>query len=75
MAERDLLTSGLMIKTTGGNAIQNPLVGTANKAASDMVDMPPNSDLPSRPGPYFLRGCRRQCQVEVRRPHRQHRRT
>ena len=37
MAERDLLTSGLMIKTTGGNAIQNPLVGTANKAASDMV--------------------------------------
>jgi P27 family predicted phage terminase small subunit len=37
MAERDLLTNGLMIKTTGGNAIQNPLVGTANKAASDMV--------------------------------------
>ena len=37
MAERDLLTHGLMIKTTGGNAIQNPLVGTANKAASDMV--------------------------------------
>jgi P27 family predicted phage terminase small subunit len=37
MAERDLLTKGLMIKTTGGNAIQNPLVGTANKAASDMV--------------------------------------
>ena len=37
MAERDLLTNGLMIKTTGGNAIQNPLVGTANKAASDML--------------------------------------
>jgi P27 family predicted phage terminase small subunit len=37
MAERDLLTSGLMIKTTNGNAIQNPLVHTANKAASDMV--------------------------------------
>jgi hypothetical protein len=37
MAERDLLTNGLMIKTTGGNAIQNPLVGTANKAASDIV--------------------------------------
>jgi P27 family predicted phage terminase small subunit len=37
MAKRDLLTKGLMIKTTGGNAIQNPLVGTANKAASDMV--------------------------------------
>jgi P27 family predicted phage terminase small subunit len=37
MAERDLLTGGLMIKTTNGNAIQNPLIGTANKAASDMV--------------------------------------
>ena len=37
MAARDMLTKGMMIKTTGGNAIQNPLVGTANKAASDMV--------------------------------------
>ena len=37
MAERDLLTSGLMIKTTNGNAIQNPLVGTANKAMLDML--------------------------------------
>jgi P27 family predicted phage terminase small subunit len=37
MAERDLLTGGLMIKTTNGNAIQNPLIGTSNKAASDMV--------------------------------------
>lgn len=37
MAEKDALTSGLMIKTTNGNAIQNPLVGTANKAAADMV--------------------------------------
>ena len=37
MAERDELTSGLMIKTTNGNAIQNPLIGTANKAARDMV--------------------------------------
>ena len=37
MAERDQLTGGLMIKTTNGNAIQNPLVGTANKAAADMV--------------------------------------
>jgi P27 family predicted phage terminase small subunit len=37
MRERDLLTNGLMIKTQGGNAIQNPLVGTANKASSDMV--------------------------------------
>lgn len=37
MAASDMLTGGLMIKTTNGNAIQNPLVGTANKAASDMV--------------------------------------
>ena len=37
MAKRDLLTGGLMIKTTNGNAIQNPLVGTANKAANDMI--------------------------------------
>ena len=26
-----------MIKTSNSNAIQNPLVGTANKAAADMV--------------------------------------
>lgn len=37
MAERDMLTNGLMIKTTNGNAIQNPLVGTANKAMLDML--------------------------------------
>lgn len=37
MAKRDPLTGGLMIKTTNGNAIQNPLIGTANKAMSDMV--------------------------------------
>ena len=37
MAEKDQLTGGLMIKTSNGNAIQNPLVGTANKAASDMM--------------------------------------
>lgn len=37
MAKNDLLTGALMIKTSNGNAIQNPLVGTANKAASDMV--------------------------------------
>ena len=36
-AAADLLTKGLMIKTTNGNAIQNPLVGIANKAARDMV--------------------------------------
>lgn len=37
MAEKDTLTRGLMIKTTGNNLIQNPLVGTANKAMGDMV--------------------------------------
>jgi len=37
MAANDQLTRGLMIKTTNGNAVQNPLVGTSNKAASDMV--------------------------------------
>ncbi len=37
MAKRDMLTGGLMIKTSNGNAIQNPLVGTANTTASDMV--------------------------------------
>ena len=37
MSEKDLLTGGLLIKTSNGNAIQNPLVGIANKAASDMV--------------------------------------
>ena len=37
MAANDKLTHGLMIKTTNGNAIQNPLVGTSNKAQSDMV--------------------------------------
>ncbi len=37
MAERDQLTDGLMIKTTNGNPVQNPLVGTANKSMSDMV--------------------------------------
>lgn len=37
LAARDENTGGLMVKTTNGNAIQNPLVGTAHKAASDMV--------------------------------------
>jgi len=37
MAQKDHLTGGLMIKTSNGNAIQNPLVGTANKAAADMM--------------------------------------
>jgi P27 family predicted phage terminase small subunit len=35
MAKRDELTSGLMIKTISGNAIQNPIVGVANKAMAD----------------------------------------
>jgi len=37
IAERDAGTGGLMIRTTNGNMVQNPLVGTANKAMSDMV--------------------------------------
>ena len=31
------MTHGLIIRTQGGNAIQNPLVGTANKAMADMM--------------------------------------
>lgn len=37
MAERDTLTGGLMVKTSNGNAVQNPLVGTANKAMADVM--------------------------------------
>jgi len=37
MAARDPVTRGMMIKTTSGNAIQNPLVGSANKAMADMM--------------------------------------
>lgn len=37
MAERDAVTEGLIIRTKAGNAIQNPLVGAANKAMADMV--------------------------------------
>ena len=37
MGARDGVTKGLMIKTTNGNAVQNPLVGTANKAMADMA--------------------------------------
>lgn len=37
MAERDAVTHGMMIKTTNGNAVQNPLLGTANKAMADMM--------------------------------------
>lgn len=37
MAARDATTAGLMIRTKSGNLIQNPLVGTANKAMADMI--------------------------------------
>ena len=37
MAAKDPVTRGLLIKTTNGNAIQNPLVGTANTAQRDVV--------------------------------------
>lgn len=37
MAERDLQNSALLTQTSNGNVIQNPLVGIANKAASDMM--------------------------------------
>ena len=37
MADKDEHNKALMVKTTNGNAIQNPLVGTANKAKADMV--------------------------------------
>ncbi|MZR14236.1 phage terminase small subunit P27 family [Maritimibacter sp. DP07] len=37
MAEEDPDTRGIMITTVSGNAIQNPLVGAANKAMADMV--------------------------------------
>lgn len=37
MAEKDPINYALMIKTKSGNAIQNPLVGSANKAQADMV--------------------------------------
>jgi P27 family predicted phage terminase small subunit len=37
MAAKDSVTNGLLIRTSNGNAIQNPLVGIANKARSDAV--------------------------------------
>jgi P27 family predicted phage terminase small subunit len=36
-ATRNPKTRGLTITTTNGNVIQNPMVGTANKAATDML--------------------------------------
>ena len=37
MRERDPHSAGLLVKTTGDNIVQNPLVGVANKAMADMV--------------------------------------
>lgn len=37
MSEKDPNTHALMVKTINGNAIQNPLVGTANKALELMM--------------------------------------
>lgn len=37
MAKTGKLGAGLMISTTNGNLIQNPLVGSANKGAKDMI--------------------------------------
>jgi P27 family predicted phage terminase small subunit len=37
MAVNDPTTHGVVIQTQGGNFIQNPLLGAANKAMSDMV--------------------------------------
>jgi P27 family predicted phage terminase small subunit len=37
MRERDAQTSGLLIKTSSGDAAQNPLLGISRRAAGDMV--------------------------------------
>jgi P27 family predicted phage terminase small subunit len=37
MAERDELTSGLMLKTANGGVMQNPLFLTAKQASKDMI--------------------------------------
>lgn len=37
MAQSNGIAKGLMIRTTNGNIIQNPLLGIANTAASNMV--------------------------------------
>jgi P27 family predicted phage terminase small subunit len=37
MADEDEVNKALMVTTHNGTAIQNPLVGTANKAKADMV--------------------------------------
>ena len=37
MRERDPHSAGLLVKTTGDNIVQTPLVGIANEAMADMV--------------------------------------
>ncbi len=37
IAKKDAIFNGLMIRTNNGNFVQNPLVGTANKAMNDYV--------------------------------------
>ena len=37
MADKDPVTRGLLIKSQGGEAVQNPLIGIARRAANDMV--------------------------------------
>jgi P27 family predicted phage terminase small subunit len=37
MGQADKVSGGLIVKTSNGNAIQNPIVGIANKAMRDMV--------------------------------------
>jgi P27 family predicted phage terminase small subunit len=37
MRERDPITAAIMLKTRNGNAMPNPLLVAANKAASDMI--------------------------------------
>ena len=37
IAERDTINKGLMIETTNGNFVQNPMVGTANTAMRDAM--------------------------------------
>ena len=47
MAGKNVHTAGLMIRIQSGNAIQNPLVGTANKAMTDMMRYVTESGAPS----------------------------
>ena len=57
-AEVRLRHSGLLIKTTGGNVIQNPLVGVANRAMELMHKFLGRSDpQPTSPGAIKTMGC------------------